>query len=236
MNGTFDILTLLFLVIAVVIFLRLRSVLGRRTGNERTHYDRYSSADSNGQSVPDNIVTLPRVDSRASEELDAATFAKRLKDIATLDSDLGQKLQAIAQKDRSFDPKHFLNGARTAYEMIVTAFAEGDRRQLKQLLSREVYDSFAQAISDREKNGQVVDLKFVGISSSKILDAETIGKAVHITIKFVSELITVTRNRNGEAVEGDPSVIREVTDVWTFARDATSRDPNWRVVATGAAA
>lgn len=237
MNGTFDILTLLFLVIAVVIFLRLRSVLGRRTGNERPpQYDRYSSSDGNAQSVPDNIVTLPRGEPRASEELDEAAFARRLKDIATLDSDLGQKLQAIAQKDRSFDPKNFLNGAKTAYEMIVTAFAEGDRRQLKQLLSREVYDSFAMAISDREKNGQTVDLKFVGISSSKILDAEMIGKVVHITIKFVSELITVTRNRNGEVVDGDPSTIREVTDVWTFARESTSRDPNWRVVATGAAA
>jgi len=233
MNGSFDILTLLFLVIAVVIFLRLRSVLGRRTGNERPHYDPYSASDANGGAARDNIVTLRGEPHRPAEELDEETFAKRLKDIAPAGSDLAQKLQAIAQADRSFDPQHFLEGAKAAYEMTVTAFAAGERKALKQLLSREVYDSFASAISEREKNGESIEFKFVGISNTEILEAEMVGKTVHITIKFVSELITATRNRAGEILEGDPSQIREVTDVWTFARDVSSRDPNWRLVATG---
>jgi predicted lipid-binding transport protein (Tim44 family) len=236
MNGTFDILTLLFLVIAVVIFLRLRSVLGRRTGNERPRYDPYSTQDANGKPVRDNIVTLPRGEpARPAEPLDEATFARNLRDIAPADSDIAQKLSTIAKQDRSFDPKHFMQGARTAYEMVVTAFAQGDRKTLRQLLSREVFDSFSSAIDEREKGGETVDFKFVGISKAEVADAELLGRAAHITVKFISELITATRNRAGEVVDGDPSRIREVTDIWTFARELTARDPNWRVVATGAA-
>lgn len=237
MNGTFDILTLLFLVIAVVIFLRLRSVLGRRTGNERPRYDPFTPPESNGKTVRDNVVTLPRGEPpRIPEELDQATFAKQLKDIAPEGSDMAKKLQAIAQADRSFDPKHFLTGARAAYEMIVTAFAEGDTKTLRQLLSRDVYDSFSAAIAEREKNGETVEFKFVGISSSDIIEAEIVGKMANITIKFVSDLITATRNRAGEVVDGNSSQIRDVTDIWTFARELAARDPNWRLVATGTAA
>jgi predicted lipid-binding transport protein (Tim44 family) len=236
MNGTFDILTLLFLVIAVVIFLRLRSVLGRRTGNERPRYDPYSAQDANGKPVRDNIVTLPRGEpARPAEAIDEATFARRLKDVAPENSDIAQKLTAIAQQDRSFDPKHFMQGARAAYEMIVTAFAQSDRKTLRQLLSREVFDSFSLALDEREKAGETVDFKFVGISKAEINDAELLGRAAHITVKFVSELITATRNAAGEVVDGDASQIREVTDIWTFARELSARDPNWRVVATGAA-
>jgi predicted lipid-binding transport protein (Tim44 family) len=236
MNGTFDILTLLFLVIAVVIFLRLRSVLGRRTGNERPRYDPYSAQDANGKPVRDNIVTLPRGEpARPAEAIDEATFARRLKDIAPENSDIAHKLSAIAQQDRSFDPKHFMQGARAAYEMIVTAFAQSDRKTLRQLLSREVFESFSSALDEREKAGETVDFKFVGISKAEIGDAELLGRAAHITVKFVSELITATRNAAGEVVDGDASRIREVTDIWTFAREISARDPNWRVVATGAA-
>ncbi len=237
MNGTFDILTLIFLVLAVVIFVKLRSVLGRRTGHERPHYDPYSTQDANGKPVRDNIVTLPRGEPpRMSQELDEAAFAKRLKDVAPEGSDVAQKLQTVAKTDRSFDPKHFIQGAKAAYEMIVTAFAEGDRKTLKQLLSREVFDSFAAAISERERDGETIDFKFVGISNTEITDAELVGKTTSITLRFTSDLITATRNRDGTVVDGNPSQIQEVVDVWTFARDVTSRDPNWRLVATGAGA
>lgn len=237
MNGTFDILTLLFLVIAVVIFLRLRSVLGRRTGNERPRYDPFSAPDANGKAARDNnIVTLPRGEqARPPEALDEATFARHLKGIAPADSDIGQKLSAIAQQDRGFDPKHFMQGARAAYEMIVTAFAQGDRKSLKQLLSREVYDSFGAALDEREKAGDSVDFNFVGISKAEITEAEILGRAAHITVRFVSDLITATRNKAGEVIDGDASRIREVTDIWTFAREIPARDPNWRLVATGSA-
>ena len=236
MNGTFDILTLRFLVIAVVIFLRLRSVLGRRTGNERPRYDPYSAQDASGKPVRDNIVTLPRGEpQRPVEPLDEAAFSRRLKDIAPADSDVAQKLSALAQQDRSFDPKHFMQGARAAYEMVVTAFAQGDRKTLRQLLSREVFDSFASALDERDRAGETVDFRFVGISKAELTDAEQMGRAAHITVKFISELITATRNKAGEVVDGDASSIREVTDIWTFAREINAKYPNWRVVATGAA-
>lgn len=231
MNGI-DILTLLFLVLAVVIFLRLRSVLGRRTGSERP----YPPREANGKPMRDNIVTLPRGEpARGAEAPDEATFARRLKDIAPNDGDLPQRLAAMAQQDRSFDPRHFMQGARGAYEMIVTAFAQGDRKTLKQLLSREVYEGFSSALDARERAGETVDFKFVGISKAEITDVELLGRAAHITVKFISELITATRGKTGDVVEGDASKIREVTDIWTFAREVTARDPNWRLVATGTA-
>lgn len=235
MNG-FDITTLLFLVIAVAVFLRLRSVLGRRTGNERPRYDPFSAQDARGGPAParDNVVTLPRSERRPPvDEADARRMAdERLKDIAPPESELARKLGAILQADSSFEPNHFLSGAKTAYEMTVTAFAEGNRRLLKQLLNREVYESFAGAIADRERNGETVEFSFVGINKVEIVDAELIGDATHITVKFSSELITATHDRNGAVLDGDPKKIREVTDIWTFARELSSRDPNWKLVAT----
>jgi len=235
MNGTFDnILTLIFLVLAVVIFLKLRSVLGRRTGHERPRYDPYSAQDANGNPVHDNVVTLPRGETpRMDEELDEATFAKRLKEVPTEGSNVEQNLQEIAKLDRSFDPMHFMQGAKAAYEMIVTGYAEGDRKTLRQLLSKDVYDSFAEAITERERKSETVDFKFVGISSAEITDAELSGSTANITVRFVSDVITATRDSNGQVISGSPTHITDVTDGWTFARDMSSRDPNWRVVATG---
>lgn len=235
MNGTLDILTLIFLVLAVVIFIKLRSVLGRRTGHERPRYDPYRAEDANG-SMPDNIVTLPRGETpQMSEELDQDTFAKRLKEVAPEGGAVATKLQDIAKIDRTFDPKHFMTGAKSAYEMIVTAFAEGDRRALKNLLSKEVYESFTNAIAEREERGESVEFKFVGISKAEITDAEVQIKTAHVTVKFTSDIITATLNRVGDVIEGSPSQIQEVIDFWTFSRDTTSRDPNWKLVATGAA-
>lgn len=235
MNGTLDILTLIFLVLAVVIFIKLRSVLGRRTGHERPRYDRYTGEDADG-GVPDNIVTLPRGETpKMTEELDRDTFAKRLKEVAPEGGVIASKLQEIANVDRSFDPKHFITGAKAAYEMIVTAYAESDRKTLKGLLSKDVFDSFASAISEREQRGEIVEFKFVGISKSEITDAAVSNKTVNVTLKFTSDIITATLNRAGEIIDGSPSQIREVIDFWTFSRDTTSRDPNWKLVATGAA-
>lgn len=235
MNGTLDILTLIFLVLAVVIFIKLRSVLGRRTGHERPRYDPYSADDANG-SMPDNIVTLPRGEApRMSEELDQDTFAKRLREVAPEGGAVASKLQDIAKIDRTFDPKHFMTGAKSAYEMIVTAYAEGDRRALKNLLSKEVYESFTNAIAEREQRGESVEFKFVGISKSEITDADIQNKTMQVTVKFTSDIITATLNRSGDVIEGSPSQIQEVIDYWTFSRDTSSRDPNWKLVATGAA-
>ena len=133
-----------------------------------------------------------------------------------------------------FDAGHFITGARTAYEMIVTAFAEGDRRQLRSLLSREVYEGFDTVIGERESRGETAETRFVSIDASKITGAEVRGRTAQIIVRFVSKLISVTRDSSGAVIEGNAEKVTDVTDVWTFARDVSSRDPNWKVVATEA--
>jgi predicted lipid-binding transport protein (Tim44 family) len=116
--------------------------------------------------------------------------------------------------------------------MIVEAFAKGDKAELKNLVSREVYDGFASEIDQRGKNGLKLDTKFVGFEKAEVAAAEMQGKRASVTMRFVSQLISATLDNSGAVVEGDPKEIREVVDVWTFERDVNSRDPNWKLVAT----
>jgi len=233
----FDIYTIIFLALAVFIFLRLRSVLGQRTGRERPPYDPYSTRDAVRSPVTDKVVTLPPrpAEPPASRPVEAAPPPPdRWKDFAESGSVVTAGLDAIAAADPSFDAKHFITGARTAYEMIVTAFAGGDRRQLRSLLSREVYDGFDAAIGERERRSETAETRFVSIDGSTITGAELRGRTAQITIRFVSKLISATRDRSGTVIEGSAEKVTDVTDVWTFARDVSSRDPNWKVVATEA--
>ena len=229
-----NIYTIIFLALAVFIFLRLRSVLGRRTGRERPPYDPYSARDAVRSPASDKVVALPtRPAEAAPRALDVSQPpADRWKDIAESGSAVAAGLDAIAAAEPSFDAKHFITGARTAYEMIVTAFAGGDRRQLRSLLSREVSDGFDAAISEREARGETAETKFVSIDSSTISAAELRGRTAQITVRFVSKLVSATRDRSGAVIDGNAEKVTDVTDVWTFARDISSRDPNWKVVAT----
>jgi predicted lipid-binding transport protein (Tim44 family) len=158
----------------------------------------------------------------------------RWKGIAEPGSALAASFDAIVREDKTFDPADFLTGARAAYEMIVTAYANGDRRSLKDLLGREVYDGFEAAIRDREQRGEKIESRFVSIEAAEIIAAELRGKTTQITVRFVSQLVSVTRDRSGAVIDGNPDAVTTVTDVWTFARDVTSRDPNWKLVATEA--
>jgi predicted lipid-binding transport protein (Tim44 family) len=230
----FDIYTIIFLALAVFIFLRLRSVLGQRTGRERPPYDPYSARDA-VRPGNDKVVALPGRPAEAPPRpAEVEEPAERWKDIAEPGSSLAAGLDAVARADQSFDAKHFLTGARAAYEMIVSAFAEGDRRALKNLLSREVYEGFDTAISEREKRGEAVETRFVSIDRADIIGAELRGHTAQVTVRFVSQLVSVTRDRSGAVIDGNPDKVTEVTDVWTFARDLSSRDPNWKLVATEA--
>jgi predicted lipid-binding transport protein (Tim44 family) len=243
MQDVFDFWWIIYATIAVVIFVKLRSVLGQRTGRERPPYDPYSARDAATRdtvrpSTNDNVVTLP---GRAAEPVPvpkpaeaAVPAADRWSGIAVLGSPVAAGLDAIAREDKSFDGKHFIAGGRAAYEMIVTAYAEGDRRTLKNLLSRDVYDGFEAAIREREAKGETAESRFVSIDKSDITDAELRGRTAQITIRFVSQLVSVTRDRDGAVIEGSPEKVTDVTDVWTFARDLSSRDPNWKLVATEA--
>ncbi|MBZ0217777.1 MAG: Tim44/TimA family putative adaptor protein, partial [Fimbriimonadaceae bacterium] len=227
MSELFDVYTLIYLVIAVLIFMRLRNVLGRRTGHERRPFDPYSDSgqitgkpgqDNTPPADDENVVPLPRRDDR-----DRAAAAKPANwgEFAAAGSPQAKTFDAILNLDPYFDPRNFLDGARAAYEMIVNGFAAGDRKTLKPLLSPDVYDGFAAAIKAREKKGETVESRFVSIDKSDIESAELKKNIAHITVRFVSKLISVTRDKTGEVVEGDAAKIRSMTDVWTFARDIT---------------
>lgn len=229
----FDFGTIFFLVAAVVIFYQLRNVLGRRTGSERPPFDPYTAGRSreNGSAEPpENVVSLPR---RKSAEPGEDAYAP-IDAVAKPGTDLNRGLRAIKDADPGFEPKTFVEGAKMAYEMIVMAYADGDRKTLKNLLSREVYEGFVSAIDDRESRSEKIQSSFVGIDKAEIVGAEMKGSEAHITLRIISELISATRNSTGEVIDGDPETVAEVTDVWTFARDTRSRDPNWKLVATEA--
>jgi predicted lipid-binding transport protein (Tim44 family) len=233
----FDIYTIVFLAVAVFIFLRLRSVLGQRTGRERPPYDPFSRDSVRGaakEGAKDNVVTLPGRPLEPANPAEPAVAADRWKGIAETGSPTANGLDAIAAQDPEFDPKHFIAGARAAYEMVVTAYAEGDRRTLKNLLSRDVYEGFDAAITEREKRGEKAESRFVSIDTAEIIGAEMRVKSAQITVRFVSQLISVTRDKNGVVIDGNAEKVTEVTDVWTFARDISSRDPNWKLIATEA--
>jgi predicted lipid-binding transport protein (Tim44 family) len=232
-----DLWTIIFLTLAVVIFLKLRSVLGQRTGRERPPYDPYSARDAVRGATNDNVVTLPGRGGTESPQkpIETAEPAERWKGIADAGSPVARGLDAIVREDKAFDVKHFVAGARAAYEMIVLAYAEGDRRALKNLLAREVYEGFEAAIRERENKGETVETRFVAIDKSDITGAELRGRTAQVTVRFVSQLISVTRDSSGNVIEGNAERVTDVTDVWTFARDLSSRDPNWKLVATEAA-
>ena len=242
MSEAFDIYTLLFLVLAVVIFIRLRNVLGRRTGNERPPYDPYTTPDAKRAGPPEAnepVVVLPRGRSaRAPVEASGPAMAHieaKLERHAAKDSPLGQSLTALMRADPGFDPGQFLDGAKAAYEMIVMAFAQGDEAMLEELLGPDVNDGFQRAIRERESRGEKLESNLVGIDKADIIEAEVKNRTAYVTIKFVSELISVTRDADGDVIEGDPKKVREVTDIWTFAREVASKNPNWKLVATEAA-
>jgi predicted lipid-binding transport protein (Tim44 family) len=232
-----DIYTIIFLALAVFIFLRLRNVLGQRTGSERPPLDRAARDVLNGTQdgkvvpMPGTVIDQPP----AVPAADSGPTASRWKGFAEPDSALAAGLDAVAAQDPSFDPKHFISGARSAYEMIVLAFANGDRRALKDLLSSDVYDSFDSAIRAREKNEQKTDTRFVSIDKAELVGAEVRDRTSQLTVRFVSQMISVTRDKTGAVVDGNPEKVADITDVWTFARDTNSRDPNWKLVGTGSA-
>jgi predicted lipid-binding transport protein (Tim44 family) len=237
MDQAFDPLNLLILAIAVVVFLRLRSVLGKRTGSERPPFDPYAGrpaeARTTGEEAAGNVLTLPQTKRPANKETAETPMAQPIwKGIAEEGSPLAKGLEKLAAGDSQFSVAAFLDGAKIAYEMVIGAFAQGDKAALKTLLSREVFDSFSRAIDQREKAGETLDQKFVGIGKAELVAADLRSRKASLTVRFVSELVSATHDKDGQVIDGDPKEIREITDMWTFERDVGSRDPNWKLAAT----
>lgn len=220
-----------FALVAGFLILRLRSVLGRRTGNEnRERWSPRLPRSAPGQPGPapagergspsDNVTPFPgREPPKAAEP-------------AIGGSPLEAALTQIRLADPSFDPARFADGARGAFEMIVSAFAQGDTATLRPLLADDVYDNFAAAIRGRQDAKQTLETTLIGIKSAEIVEARMEARTALVTVKFTSEQVNVTRNAAGEVVDGDPNRVTIVTDVWTFARNTRSTDPNWALVQT----
>ncbi len=218
------ILTLIFAAVAAFVLFKLRSVLGRREGHEQQQPDYFAEAERSAKAAAekgsDNVVQMPTGADR--DQLEIAT-----------DSPAADGVREIQAIDDSFDPARFQDGAKAAFEMIVGAFANGDRDTLQPLLAPDVYRSFEQAIADREQAGESLETTFIGFKSADLTAAAMQGHDARVTVTFVSEQSNAVRDADGELVDGDPTSIERITDVWTFARDTRSRNPNWQLVETG---
>ena len=215
-----------FAMVAAFIAFRLRSVLGRRTGNERRRTNPFLTGEQKKAEAQgaDNVVKLP--DRNASQQGEDNGFA----DIG--DADLKRGLTDIRLADPHFDLDSFLQGARAAFGMIIEAFANGDRAALRPLLADSVYNSFAGAIDAREAAGERLTTEIVSMRSAELAEAGMDGPYAKLTVRFVTEQINATRDAEGNVVDGDASQIAELVDLWTFARDTRTDDPNWQLVET----
>ena len=240
MQDSLDATTIIFLALAVFVIWRLRSVLGQKTGSEQPpRFNPFSRREPPARrpSESDNVVRLPgaAVD-RPAPQAEAPPPGERWKGVAEPGSAIGRGLDEIARAEPGFNPRDFLEGAKGAYEMTVTAFAQGDRKTLKNLLSRDVYEGFERAITERERKGERAETTFVSIDRAELVGVEVKNRVAQVTVRFGSKLITVTRDAQGVVVDGSPETVVDVTDVWTFARTLGARDPNWQLVATEAGA
>ncbi len=226
----------IFGMIAAFLILRLRNTLGRRTGHEQEDPNsRLGTLDRDHADVADdrgdNIIDLPGRE--RSPQMDMVEDDQPPADDA---SPLDRNLYAIRQVDANFDRRTFADGARAAYEMIVVAFAAGDHQTLQPLLAEKVYKSFAAAIDARNAAEQTQETTLVGIKQSDIVEAElTEAKVAEVTVKFVASMISATKDSEGRVIAGDPNDVNTLTEIWTFARDTRSSDPNWELIATRSA-
>ncbi len=234
MEGIGFIDIIFFAMVAAFIILRLRNVLGRRTGHERRPQS--SIFGRRAESGDKNVIPLPERSSPSPREEDTLTEPQATP-VAEAAANEGASvvtagIAQIKSRDPNFDASEFLAGSRVAYEMIVVSFANGDTDTLRPLLADDVYSNFASAIDEREGQKETLETTLVAIDSADVIEARLNGGLAEITVKFVSELVNVTRNAEGEIVSGDPRAVDTITDLWTFARDVRASDPNWRLVAT----
>ncbi len=216
-TGGFPVDLVLFGMIAGFLVLRLRSILGRRTGFERPPAQPYQ---------PQGAAPAgPIIEGRAEPAPSAS--GRAVPDPA---SPVGQTLARMKQVDRSFDPATFLDGAEKAFRMIVTAFAAGDRATLRNLVATDVYNAFEQAIAVREQAGQVQHTEIRAIHEATIDEASLRGASAQVTVKFVSDQVSFSKDAAGQPVAGSDAVT-EMVDIWTFERDLSSADPTWRLAA-----
>jgi len=214
----------LFAMVAAFLVLRLRSVLGKRTGHEQPRHDPMSQRSKEAEN-DGNVIEMP------NKRNDDAPVDDNLEPSDT-DGPLAKGIAEIRDADPSFKSAEFAGGARGAFEMVVQGFAEGDTETLEMLLADDVLDNFRTAIDEREDAEETLETTIIGIKGAEVIEAEMDGYTALVTVKFVSEQINVTRDSEDRIIDGDPNQVTEITDIWTFSRDTKSRDPNWKLVET----
>jgi predicted lipid-binding transport protein (Tim44 family) len=225
MSGGFPVDLILFAMVAAFLVLRLRSVLGRRTGFERPRQDAAQPFDPKAARSANDLPELPAA-------LPQVGGTKR--SVPDPRGPVGQALMRMRGVDPSFDPNGFLDGAEGAFRMIVDAFARGDRQTLRALLADETYGGFEGAITSREQAGETQRSEVRAMQEMGIDAADLRGTVADVTVRFVSDQINLTTARDGSIAAGAEAVT-ELTDIWTFQRDLRSQDPTWRLVATRSA-
>ncbi len=246
MSEFLDIPTLIIIGVAILVLLRLRSVLGTRTGTERPPSSRISEQ-SQKNKEDDKVIVLHPANDEKNNELSKEQIAikekqakeqadkellEEIEQFANGDEVLASGLKEISAKDANFTPSSFIDGAKAAYEMIVTAFANGDTKTLKNLLDKEIYEDFLAVTKQREQAGYKVDFTFIGLPKVEFADAKLEDNTALITIRFFAEVVSATRDSEGNLIEGNADQVANIADIWTFARDVRSKDPNWKLVAT----
>ena len=199
MNSNFEYLDIIILVmIAGFVILRLRGILGRRTGHEKKNSNDLFAKNSISKATNDK-----------EEPLDANNFNDAAKE-------------------------QFINGAKIAYETIITSFAKGDKAALKPLVNKEIYQNFSDVIDQRKKENLKSELTFIGVKAAKIQNFEKKDNIYTFTVNFVSEIITCKKNKDNKVIEGNPDEIKTVKDIWKFSKNMWSNNPNWYLVETQA--
>jgi predicted lipid-binding transport protein (Tim44 family) len=224
MSPGLDPLNIILLAVAAIVAWRLWSVLGTRTGFEKPPIVL--------QPAPEKPKSETTPSEHVGQTLDLEVQKPVWQDYAKEGSEQALGLEAIAAKSGGFTAATFIQGANAAYEMVLEAFAAPDKAALKNLLSKELLDSFNSAIDARNAQGHKMKFQFVGVKKAEIKRAALIGNKAQVEVDFTSEMISATQDKSGNVVDGDEKSIRTVTDLWTFERDVTSRDPNWKLIAT----
>lgn len=238
MGNNYDII--LIGLVAVFLILRLRSVLGKRTGNEQPPArDPFAPPPPPPPATPrvgdassgnDNVVPLPTANAPSPRPTLATSGPGGIR--ATVMPSASAGVAAIRAADPGFEPLGFTAGARAAFTSIVEAFARGDTATLRPLLDSATFASFEGAIRGRAERKEKAETTLIGFEASDIAAAEMQGTHAAVTVRFVSEQINVVRNDEGQIVDGNPNEVQKVVDLWTFRRDTKSSDPNWQLIKT----
>tara|TARA_Y100000588_G_scaffold136623_1_gene150357 strand:+ start:104 stop:784 length:681 start_codon:yes stop_codon:yes gene_type:complete len=220
-----DLDLLLFAMVAAFLVLRLRSVLGKRTGHQQSEQDPVSKQKQE-KSGKSEVVEIPNNSHEKTSQEDVVISDEES------DDPILRGVKKIKSADSSFDLSEFSEGARGAFGMIVQAFAEGDIETLQSFLSDDVFENFCLAIEEREEREETLETAIIEIDVAEVIEADMDGQNALITMKFVSDQVNLTRDSEDRIIDGVPNAVTKITDIWMFSRDTTSNDPNWRLVET----